>query len=210
MDLESTPGSSARARRSSARSLARSRRAGTRGARASPLARGPVRAAPCEGRARGRSELPPITITKVECSSRSSRRAVPRDSRSLDAPHSSATSGRSTGAAPCSRCSDAQQRPQPPGADPCHGPPARRALGEARAARRDPHGPAAGGQGARVHAVPRLRPARAAPRSEARPRRRASSTAGSRPAHGTSASPGSSRRATPPCSSSRCAPEAAG
>ncbi len=46
---------------------------------------------------------------------------------------------------------------------------ARRPLGQARAARRAARGDAARGQGARLHAVPRLRPARHPPRGAARP-----------------------------------------
>ena len=67
---------------------------------------------------------------------------------------------------------------QPPGDADAHGRAARRPLGQAGAAGRAAAGDAGRRQGARLHAVPELRPPRAVPRGEARTGRSASSTGG--------------------------------
>ena len=115
-------------------------------------------------------ELPPITISKV---------SVPPDGRA-----GGPLPGRRRPLAAADRGARAPVRPprrgagdarpaeaalQPSRARPADRAPARGTLGQARAARRAARGRARRRQGARLHAVPRLRTARAAPREPARP-----------------------------------------
>ena len=81
-------------------------RGGRAGARAAPLARAPVRPAPCEGRARGRARAPADHDHEgVLPAHGRAGEPLPRDGRSLDAAHRAPRADASTGAAPCSRCS---------------------------------------------------------------------------------------------------------
>ena len=194
MDLVN-PGCSARARRSSGRSRARSRCGATR-RRSSGSARSSARSCSAGRRTRPRSTSSSrrsrsprspcrLTVEQASLYRATVDRWMPRIEQ-----HERAFDRRGAVLAMLGQLKQVCNHPElvlPTGRA------ARRALGEARAARRDARGRAAGRQGARLHPVPGLRPARAAPRASASTATSASSTAGSRPAHATSSSPGSSR-----------------
>ena len=115
-------------------------------------------------------ELPPITIAKVRVQpDRRAGEPLPRHGRPLDAAHRAAREGvrQARGGPRDARAAEAAV--QPPGARRPDRPRARRALGEARAARRAADARAGRRQGARVHPVSGLRPARPAPRGATRP-----------------------------------------
>ena len=130
-------------------------------------------------------ELPPITIAKDYCrltveQASLYRATVDRWLRARrGAPRPLRPARRRAGDA-----QPAEAGVQPPGDGGRHRPAARRPLRQARPAARAARARAGRGQGARLHAVPRLRPARAAPRAAARRRASASSTAASTRASG--------------------------
>ena len=141
--------------------------------RAAALDRAAVHPPPREGRARGRAGAAADHGQQgLLPADRRAGEPLPRDGRPLAAADRSA---RRPLRPPRRRARDAQppeagvQPPRDAGRD---GTAARRPLGKAGAAAGAAGAGAGGRQGARLHAVPRLRPARAAPRGAARPQRR--------------------------------------
>ncbi len=156
-------------------------------------------------------ELPPITITKVPCNLTVEQASLyTRDGRPLDAAHRASRADVRPPRCGARDARAAQAGLQPSRARRPHRTAARRPLRQARAARRAPRHGSRGRPGARVHAVPRVPTARAAPRHPARPRgrllpRRALRPRARRPPHAVRL-----RDAGRPSSSSRCAREGAG
>ena len=149
------------------------------GARAAARHRAAVRPAPREGLARGRARAAADHDRQgLLPADRRAGEPLPGDGRPLDAADRGAAGQLRPARVGARDAEPAEAGVQPPGAPARDRPAARGPQRQARPARRAARAGAGGRQGARLHAVPGLRPARAVSRTTGSARRSASSTAG--------------------------------